>query len=131
MTATVLSRNVCKLSATNVLAMDFGAIDASSLLPQTKQLTWTFTCNGSSAVAAWSMTSGDGLHAIGPGLRRMQHGAVATEFLPYSLAISPTAGTAAKGTAITVTLTGTVAPSAFQSALPGSYSDTVAITVAP
>jgi hypothetical protein len=131
--ATVLSKNVCKLSSTNVLLMDFLAIDPSSKSDVTKQLTWTFVCKGSSSTVAWAMSAGNGQNASGTGQRQMLNTSITTStlLLPYSLTISPSFGTATKGATVSVTLTGTVAAADFQVAWPGSYSDNVAITIAP
>jgi hypothetical protein len=131
--ATVVSKNVCKLSSSNVLRMDFLVIDPSSKSDVTKQLTWSFVCKGSSSTVAWTMSAGNGQNPSGTGQRQMLNTSITTStlLLPYSLTISPSFGTAAKGATVSVTLTGTVAATDFQVAWPGSYSDNVAITVAP
>lgn len=128
--ATVLSKNTCKFS-TNSLTLDFLTIDPSATVDRTVNQTLTFVCNGSSASASWFVSAGNGLYSTGPGARRMRNTAVTTEFLPYSLNVSPTSGTAAKGSTVTLSIAGTVAMADFQMATPGSYSDSVTITVSP
>jgi spore coat protein U-like protein len=133
--ATIVSKSNCKFSigtAPAVTVKNNGtAIDPSLTVNATGTATATFTCNGSANVATYTVTAGDGTYPAGPGLRRMRHATVTTEFLPYSLTISPSSGSVNKGSPATVTMTATVLSANYQAALAGSYSDTVAVTVSP
>ena len=129
--ATVVSNNNCKFSSGTSPALNFPAIDPSSTSAAVATTATSFKCGGGSATVSYAVSAGDGLWSSAPGARRMRHGTVATEFLPYSVSMSPSSGLAAKNTVVTVTVTGTVAPAAFQGVLAGTYSDTVALTVTP
>ena len=61
----------------------------------------------------------------------MQHTTIATEFLPYSLSLSPTSATVLRLVEQTLTVTGTIQPFQFQNAASGVYRDTVVITLTP
>jgi spore coat protein U-like protein len=133
--AVIVSKNNCKFvagTAPVATVMNNGtAIDPSMTVTATGNAAATFSCNGSSALATFTVDGNDGAHALGPGLRRMRHATVATEFLPYTLAISPSSATVAKGTPVTVSMTASVLSTDYQNALAGTYSDTVTVTVSP
>jgi spore coat protein U-like protein len=127
--AVVLSRNSCTFRGT-LPALQFVGIDPASASAATASTGWTLRCTGSSAIATWASTADAGLHSPAPGVRRMRHGTVATEFIEYSLTV-PASGTAAKNVDTPYTIGGSIAPGAFQNALPGTYSDTVRVTLTP
>jgi len=129
--AVVLSKSNCKFSGTGVVTLNFGAIDPSSTSSAVATASRVFSCKGSAPNATFLITAGDGLHSGAPGVRRMQHATTPTEYLQYSLALTPTSATVPKNVDQTLTITGTIAPSAFGAAMAGSYSDTVAITLTP
>jgi hypothetical protein len=130
-TATVLSKNVCKLSNANVLTLDFSTIDPTSRVDVTRQLTWSFSCGGSSPQVAWVLGTDTGQNPDG-NQRRMSTGTLLNKrFLAYSLSITPSQGTADKSTTVNVTISGTVAASDFNVAVPGPYTDAVIITLSP
>ncbi len=126
----VLSKNKCKFQ-TKASALDYGNLDPASSVDVTAVTTLGFVCNGSTPSATFLMTQDNGLNATGPGNNRMQHTSILTEFLPYSLALSPSSATVPKGLTQTLTVTGTVNFVDYQSATFGSYSDTVVITITP
>lgn len=130
--ATIVSKNTCKF-ATNegALVLAFGLLDPASSADVTKTTTKTMSCNGAAASATFFLTANDGLWPAGAGARRMRHATLATEYLPYSLSISPTTATVAKGAPQTITITGTVTSADFRIGAPGGYSDTVILTVTP
>lgn len=128
-TAVVLSRNACKVATRNV-TLDFQDIDPASEVAKTAQQTLEFVCNGSSPMATYYISADNGQWPAG-GLRRMQHESDTSEFLPYSLSLSPTRGTMPKNMTQTLTISGSVAPAHFQPALGGRYADSVIITVSP
>jgi len=129
--AIVLSKSKCRFSSNAAVALNFGSIDPSSGTNATATATSDFSCAGSADPASFSITASNGLHAIGAGARRMQHGSVQTEHMAYSLSLSPAGGTVPKNGVRSLTITGTITPGAFGGAMAGAYSDTVAITLSP
>lgn len=133
--AVIVSKSNCKFAngtAPVATVMNNGvAIDPTLSITATGPATATFTCNGSATTATFTVSANDGGNASGPGLRRMRHASIATEFLPYSLTISPALGTVNKGTPMTVTMTASVLAADYQPAAAGNYSDTVTVTVSP
>jgi hypothetical protein len=129
--AVVLSKSNCRITSGNALTLAFGTIDPASTSDATVTTTASVRCTGSATLATFSFQADNGLFPLGSGKRRMQHGTVATEFLPYSLAITPTSASIAKGDTQLITITGTITPPQFQDALAGGYSDRVAITLSP
>lgn len=129
LSATVLSKNVCKFNST-ATALNFGTIDPTSSSPVTVSLSLSYRCNGSDPVATWSVGSDDGLHETGPGQPRMQHTTSPAFYLPYSLSF-PASGNAPRNVNQTMTVTGTVAPANFAAAIAGSYSDTLVLSILP
>jgi hypothetical protein len=128
--ATVLSKNTCKFSGNTPLALAFGTIDPSAAGPAVATATRSFSCNGSASLASFSITASNGSYYAG-GSRRMRHQTLTTEFLEYSLSISPASGTVAKNVAQTMTVTGTITQSQYQNAYVGSYADVVTLTLSP
>lgn len=128
--ATVLSKSKCKF-LTNTASIPFGSMDAALTSDRVVTASLTYRCQGSAPVAAFAFSTDDGLHEAGPGLPRMRHATVATEFLPYSLGLSPASGTINKGVVGTLTLTGTVRPANLANAISGLFSDTVTVTLVP
>lgn len=128
--AVVLSKSNCKFSG-GAMILDFGTLNPASSANATASASIGFSCNGSAPMATFAISAGNGLHSSGPGARRMRHATVATEFIAYSISLSPTSATVPKGVAQTLTVAGTIAPGAFQNATVGTYSDTVVITLTP
>lgn len=128
--AVITSKNVCKFSSGS-LALPFGTLDQLSTTAATATATMDFICNGSSLTAVYSISANDGLNATAPGNRRMANQTTSGWYMPYSLALSPTSGTVAKGVPVTLTATGTIQASDVQSAAAGSYQDTVVLTLTP
>ncbi|HEX6828864.1 MAG TPA: hypothetical protein VF104_07785 [Burkholderiales bacterium] len=88
-------------------------------------------CVGSANPATFAITQDGGRYETGPGQNRMRHASVTTEFIPYTLAISPQNGTVARNQSFPVTVTGNILGSNYQSAQAGAYSDTVILTINP
>jgi hypothetical protein len=61
----------------------------------------------------------------------MRHATDTTEFLPYSLSITPSSATVPRFAVQTATISGTVAPVDFRNAMAGDFSDTVVLTLDP
>ena len=129
-TAAVLSKNKCKFNTANA-TLNFGALDPGSSTDATQSTSVQFVCNGSAPLATFALATNDGLYSTGPGAYRMRHASVTTEYLPYTLSLSPTTGTVPKGANQTLTIAGAVSALDFQPALAGNYSDTVVITLNP
>ena len=111
--------------------MAFGTIDPSSAVNATATVTVSFLCLGSGPGTTYLLSAGNGSYAAGAGLRRMRHASVGTEFLPYSLSITPASANIPRFAVQNVTITGTVAPVDFRNAMAGGFSDTVVLTLDP
>lgn len=90
-----------------------------------------FRCSSSDKFVTFFISDDDGLYETGPDQNRMRHTITPTEYLPYSLTLSPTSGTIPKNDDQTLTITGTVRGADYQDALAGNYSDTVTLTISP
>lgn len=128
--ATVLSKNTCRFQTTGPTALPFGTINPGGTSAVTVNLTLQYRCNGSEAVASWSVTSDDGLNETGAGQPRMRHGTVPTAFLPYTLTF-PVAGTVPRNTVTNMSISATIAPADYANARAGAYADTVVLTIQP
>jgi spore coat protein U-like protein len=128
--ATIVSKNICRFTNAGPSALAFGAIDPSSGSAVVATMSTTFRCTGSDPVATYLVTSDDGLNESGPGAPRMLHAVTAGNFLPYALDLPQTASVP-RNVVQTLTVTGTIAPSSFANALVGAYADTVVLTIAP
>lgn len=129
--AVVLSKNACTFRNVTALALDFGAIDPSLGSSATANTSFNIRCTGSDKNATFAVTADTGRWSTGPGVRRMRHTTVTTQFLSYSVSFTPAAATVLKNTEQTITVTGTVLPSQSANALVGSYADTLVVTVSP
>ena len=128
--ATVVSKSLCKFNTASS-TLSFGALDPGSASDKTVNTTTTFSCGGSAPTAAFAITHDSGLYETGPNAPRMRHGTVTTEYLPYTLTLSPSSGTAPKNVNQTLTVTGTVRGTDYAGAYAGNFADTVVITIAP
>jgi len=129
-TATVLSKNQCRFNS-NTAALNFANLDPANPVDRTVNTSITFRCGGSAPNATFSVTDDDALYEVGSGRNRMRHTTTFTEYLPYSLTLSPTSGTIPKNTDQTVAVTGTVRGVDYQDATMGNYSDTVVVSIEP
>ncbi len=116
-------------------ALSFGTLNQANPVDVNVSATMTFTCKGGPPgdyPAAYSITHDSGMYELGPGQNRMMNGAVApAEYLPYTIALNPTAGSANKNVPYNFTVTGTVKGVDYQDLAAGLYSDTVVITILP
>lgn len=128
--AALLSKSNCKFRGSTTVALAFGNIDPSSNTSALASASLTIRCTGSPATATFSLSHDSGLHAATPGSKRMKH-ATLNEFLPYTLSLTPSSGTVAKGVDLAIAVGGSVAPAAFQNAAAGNYADTVVVTLTP
>jgi len=128
--AVVLSKSLCKFRSTSA-ALDFGVLDPGNAVDVTMATSLEFRCMGSSPIATYAISDDDGMHETGPNTNRMGHLSVPTEFLPYGMTVSPDSGMVPKGEYRTLTVSGTVRGPDYRNSLPGTYSDTVVITINP
>jgi hypothetical protein len=128
--ATVISKSNCKFNSA-ASALNFGAIDPNNTTDVVKTTSVNFVCHGSAPIATYAISTDDGRYESGPGAYRMRNASLPTEYLPYSLSLSPTSGTVAKNATQTLTITGTVTSQNYGSAYAGNYADTVVISLIP
>lgn len=129
-TAVVLSKSNCSFRTTPT-TLAFGAITPTSGTAANASTTIDIRCTGGgSGAATYSLTAANGLY-FGSGSRRVRHATITTEFMAYSLNLSPAAATIAKNATQTITITGSIQPVDFQNAAFGSYSDTVVLNLLP
>lgn len=129
-TATVLSKSQCKFNS-SAATLNFGTLDPTNPVAATATTTLPIVCHGSAPNATFQITDNDGLYATGPDARRMRNQNVTTAFIPYQLSYAPASGTVPKGSVQTLTITGTIQGTGYQTAVAGTYSDTVVLTIAP
>jgi len=128
--ASVLSKNTCRFQTTGPTALPFGGIDPGGSSPVTVNLTLQYRCNGSDAIAAWTVSSDDGLYESGAGQPRMRHASVLTAFLPYTLTF-PAAGTVPRNTITNMSISATLTPADYANARVGAYADTIVLSIQP
>lgn len=128
--ATIVSGGNCRFNDAGPTALNFGAVDPSSLANATASANIQYRCTGSSAMVTWAISSNDGLYETGPGAPRMRHTVDPTRFLPYTLNV-PASATVPRNTNLNFTAVATIAVADFQNAVAGSYADTVVLTIAP
>jgi len=129
--ATVVSKGNCRFQ-TAAPTLDFGTINPASTTTVTASTTIQVRCTGagSNPTITYNLQAGDGRYLLG-GMRRMRHATDTTEFMPYSVSLSPAAATIAKNTTQSITISGTVVPADYQNVRVGTYSDTVVLTLDP
>ncbi|HSD61194.1 MAG TPA: spore coat protein U domain-containing protein [Burkholderiales bacterium] len=129
-TTVVLSRSNCQFSTNAAATLDFGTLNPAGGANAVTSASINARCIGSANSATFLVTRNGGLHGAA-GQNQMRHASVTTEFLPYTLAISPSSGTVLKNQVFAVSVTGTILGSNYRSARVGSYSDTVVLTINP
>lgn len=108
--------------------MDFGSLDVTSGANATTTSTVNIKCTKK---ANFSIVGDNGLNYDGSS-KRMKSATDPLEFIKYSLGISPASGTGSgMGTAIPITLTGTIVYADYQNAIADDFQDTVVVTVTP
>ncbi|MHC1697415.1 MAG: spore coat protein U domain-containing protein [Geobacteraceae bacterium] len=128
--ATVISKSNCKFNSA-ASAIDFGALDPGNTTDVVKSTTVDFVCHGSAPLATYAISTDDGRYESGFGAYRMRNSLQLTEYLPYSLSLTPTTGTIPKNATRTLTITGTVTSQDYRAAYAGNYADTVVISLTP
>lgn len=128
--ATVLSKSQCRFNSA-IPALSFGSIDPFGGADATATTTATFKCSGSAPDATFVITHDSGLYETAANANRMQNQTAPTEFLSYSLTLSPATATVSKNVTQTLTIEGRVAAAIYQDAQVGDYTDTVTLTITP
>jgi hypothetical protein len=128
--AVVVSQSYCAF-LTGPRTLAFGTIQPSSLVAATATTTIQFWCIGGTGSTTYSIQAGNGLHSPGAGLRRVRHASVLTEYMAYTLSLTPASATIPWLASQTITVNGSIAPTDFQNARFGAYSDTVVIDLTP
>jgi hypothetical protein len=128
--AVVLSKSQCKFDS-KTATLNLGNLDPASPSDKSISTSMTFQCKGSAPIATFSITDDDGLYELGPNAHRMRHTTVTSEYLPYSLTLSPGSGTVPRNTTQTLMITATVMGDDYQDALAGNYSDIVVLSINP
>ncbi len=130
LSATVLSKNICRF-VTTTATLPFGTLDPSNAVDITATATLTFRCQGSTPLATFLISDDDGLYETGANANRMVHAVDAAVFMAYNLSYTPTTATVPRLTNQTLTVTGTLPAAAYATAIVGSYSDTVVLSINP
>lgn len=128
--AVIPSASNCRFRTAST-TLDFGLLDPGNPSNVTVDATVGFRCNGGPRNVTFAIAGDDGLYGSGPGSPRMRHNVQPTEFLPYSLALSPASGTVPRNRDQLLTVTGTVLGVSYGSAAVGAYSDTVTVSILP
>ena len=129
--AQILTKSNCKFDS-RALVLDFGIIDPVSTATATASLNSSITCNGGkSKVVTVVFGLGAGSYDSAPNARRMRHATTLTEFLPYTLRLTPASDTTDKNGTLAFTVDGAILASQFQNVMAGNYTDTVTISVSP
>jgi hypothetical protein len=130
-TATVISKGNCTFRS-KTAALDFGSLDPASPTDKSVNTTIIYRCQAQgNRPITFVITDDSGLYEIGPNAPRMRHTTQPTEYLPYSLTLTPTSGTVPKVVDFPLTVTGTVRGVDYQDARIGSYSDRVVVSIEP
>lgn len=128
--AVLLSKNQCKFDTKNAV-LDFGSLDPGNPVDVTVSAVLSYRCIGSAPIATFAFFDDDGLYETGVDLNRMQHATLPGTFIPYEFTLDHVAGTMPKNATQDLTVTGTLRGAGYQTALAGTYTDTVTITIIP
>lgn len=121
-TATVIA--TCKFSATST-PLAFGNIDPSATGNATASASVLYKCTKGTPSAGVTATGG---------LSRNMVGSVATDLLPYTLALTGGTQTGTgfgTGQDLTLAVAGTITPAQFQNAQVGAYTENVTLNITP
>jgi len=128
--ATVLSKSNCKFNSATA-TLNFGILNPASTGDATASTSITFVCRGSAALATYNITQNYGLYNTGPNANRLRNTTVLTQYLPYTVVLSPFTATVPKNATQTLTISGTILATDYQNAYLGSYSDTIVLSLNP
>lgn len=128
--AVVLSKNQCRFLSNNA-TLDFGTLDPLNPADVSASTTVDFRCQGSAPIASYAINDDDGQHETGVNANRMQHAANVSQYIPYSLNMSPLSGNAPKNVPQPLTIDGTINGADYAMAETGAYTDLVVISILP
>jgi spore coat protein U-like protein len=129
-TAVVPTKNQCKFNTANS-TLAFGTLLGSTTTDAFATGSIQARCIGADPVASFAISNDGGGNELSPGAFRMRHDTVPTAYLPYLLSIVPSEATVPKGVWQTVSFSGRILYGDINMAIPGSYSDTVTLTLLP
>jgi len=129
--ATVLSKSICRFVTTKTATVDFGNLDPTAPTDVVVTASLTVRCQGSADPATYLITDDDGLYETGVNANRMQHSTAPGNFIPYTVTYTPASDTIPKNFNQTLTITGTLLGADYTTAIAGVYNDTVTLTLAP
>jgi spore coat protein U-like protein len=129
-TAVVLSINTCSVSTSN-LNLDVGALDPENPVDINVGSSFDFSCIGNAGSPTITVTDDDGMYEAGIDLNRMRHVKEITEFIPYSLTVTPPAGPVPLGVDHSLGVIIFISGSDYKYAYAGTYEDTVVVTITP
>jgi spore coat protein U-like protein len=128
--ALVLSKNTCSISTSN-LNLNVGALDPENSIDINVGSSIDFSCNGNAGSTTIAVADDNGMYETGIDLNRMRHLQVTTEFIPYSLTITPPSGPVPLGVGQSLGVTLFISGSDYRNAYAGAYEDTVVVTITP
>jgi spore coat protein U-like protein len=129
--ATILSSSNCKFRPPKSATVDFGILDPIGGGDVTVLSSLTIRCQGNDPLATFFITDDDGQYDTGPNANRMQHTVDPTQYIPYTLTLSPDTATIPKGVDQIIDITADLLGVDYQGAIAGIYTDTVTVTVNP
>ncbi len=126
--AVIVSKSDCSFNTKGGSTISL-SIDPAATGNLTASGSITIRCKGS-RTASFSVSNNNGLYGSSPATLRMRHATLTTEHLGYAMSYPPS-GMTPKDTDTRFTVTVSVSPADFQNMVPGSYSDTVILTITP
>lgn len=129
--AVVLSSSNCRFTPPKLANIDFGIVDPLNPVNLTVSASLIIRCSGSAPNATFFITDDDGLYETGPNAGRMRHATDLTQYMSYSLSLTPDTATIPRNTNQTITITATLNGAAYQNAIAGVYTDTVTVNIIP
>jgi spore coat protein U-like protein len=133
--ATILSNHHCTFNSKAPVALMFGTLNplvGSDVTSPPIEI--AFECKGNkNNPVAYGVSDDDGLNETGSNGNRMKHVTLSgpAAFIPYEFTVSPTSGTTPLKTDVTLTITGKIFGSDYQTAYAGEYTDTVFVSINP
>jgi spore coat protein U-like protein len=129
---TVISKHNCMFTTANS-SLNFGVLNPANTANAVASTDIGFRCNGNpNKTLAYSIDHNGGLNfGVGAPGPKMERQTAPADLLPYSLTLSPANGTGLSNTNYTLTVSGVVQAIHYQNARPGSYLDTVVLSITP
>lgn len=127
---TVLSANNCRFR-TNAATLAFGNVSTAATGDALASGVIEIRCLAATPMATFFLSDNDGANPAPGNVHRMVRTAPSTAYLPYEFGYSPVTDTIPRLTWTPINLTGRIPQAALAAALPGSYTDTVTLTLLP